>query len=95
MGNAEKLGELSYADILNFGIDLGLPARLCDKEIRKMLVAIIPEANQLYKSVAANKDVQNRAGELRMLRQITELVLKEMVKLVQDSMPSTFGAGVG
>ncbi len=95
MGNAEKLGELSYADILKFGSDLGLPARLCDKEIRKMLVAIIPEANQLYKSVAANKDVQNRAGELRMLRQITELVIKEMVKLVQDSMPSTFGAGVG
>ena len=95
MGNAEKLGELSYADILQFGSDLGLPARLCDKEIRKMLDAIIPEANQLYESVAANKEVQNKAGELRMLRQIIELVIKEMAKLVQDSMPSTFEAGVG
>lgn len=95
MGNAEKLGELSYADILKFGSDLGLPARLCDKEIRKMLVAIIPEANQLYESVVANKDVQIKAGELRMLRQITELVIKEMRKLVQDSMPATFGVGVG
>jgi hypothetical protein len=94
MGNAEKLGELSYTDILKFGSDLGLPTRLCDKETRKMLVAIIPEANQLYERVAANKDVQNKVGELRMLRQITELVIKEMAKLVQDSMPSTFGAGV-
>ena len=87
MGNADKLGELSYADILKFGSGIGIPARLCDKEIRKMLVAVMPEANQLYESVAANKDIQNKAGELRMLRQITELVIKEMVKLVQDSMP--------
>ena len=91
MGNAKKLGELSYDDILKFGSDLGLPARLCDKEIRKMLAVIIPEANQLYKSTEANKYVQNKAGELRMLRQITELVVKEMVKLVQNSMPSIFG----
>ena len=46
-------------------------------------------ANQLYETVVVNKDVRNKAGKLRMLRQITELLIKELVKLVQDSMSST------
>ncbi|MCF6225753.1 MAG: HipA domain-containing protein [Xanthomonadales bacterium] len=85
MGNAKTLTELSYPDILAFGRNLGLAEKLCEKEINKMLVDIIPAANELYKQVQSNNDGKNITGELRMLREIIELVVKEMVRGVQTS----------
>ncbi len=83
MGNAKTLEELSYPDILAFGRKLGLPEKLCKKETNKILLEIIPVADELYKQVQSNNDAQNIAGELRMLREIIELVVKEMVRKIQ------------
>ncbi|MCF6225755.1 MAG: hypothetical protein L3J22_05550 [Xanthomonadales bacterium] len=84
-GNAKTLAELSYPDILAFGRNLDLAEKLCEKEINKMLVNIIPAAGKLYKQVQTNNDGKNITGELRMLREIIELVVKEMVRGVQIS----------
>ncbi|MBE9548441.1 MAG: HipA domain-containing protein [Proteobacteria bacterium] len=79
MGNAKTLEALSYTDILAFGQNLGLPEKLCEKETNKILAGIIPAADELYKQVQSSTDIQNIAGELRMLREIIELVIREMV----------------
>ncbi len=63
-----------------FGRNLGLPEKLCEKEINKMLVDIIPAAGELYKQVQSNNNRKNITGELRMLREIIGLEMRELRK---------------
>jgi serine/threonine-protein kinase HipA len=84
MGKANTLGELTRDDVVDFGLGLGLPEMLTIKELNKMLGSVEDKAEVLYQEVEVLPGVTNRAGELRMLRQIKVLMIEEMVARLRE-----------
>ena len=79
MGNAKVLGELTRNDVLVFGEGLGLNKTLSGRELDKMLNTIEIAADKLIDEVTSLKGITNKAGELRMLREIRFKMISEMV----------------
>lgn len=66
-------------DILAFADSFGIPKKLALRTLTAMLSNIEHEASTLYTEVGSLAVCDARAGEMRMLRQIEHLVVKEMV----------------
>ncbi len=80
MGNAMVLGELTREDVLIFAEHLGLNKTIAKRQLDKMLIKIESKADEIIEQVTRMEGVINKAGELRMLREIRYKMIGEMVK---------------
>jgi serine/threonine-protein kinase HipA len=80
MGEAKTLGQLTVKDVVLFGESLGLKEKQCLKQLKALLSSIEEKAIILYSEVEALPINNYKAGELRMLREIIHIIIKEMVK---------------
>tara|TARA_R110001592_G_scaffold359221_1_gene665276 strand:- start:3441 stop:4709 length:1269 start_codon:yes stop_codon:yes gene_type:complete len=79
MGNAKVLGELTREDVFIFGESLGLSKIIAQRQLDKMLSKIETRADEIIEQVTLFEDVNNKVGELRMLREIRYKMIGEMV----------------
>ena len=79
MGTANYLGDLRRKDVLVFGQALGLPQAILQRQLDNMTSTIIKKADALIAQVEALPGITNKAGELRMLREIRYKMIAEMV----------------
>jgi len=79
MGDATRLGDLTRDDILLFGDQLGLSRIITKRQLDKMLKNIEIKADQKIEYVEKLQGIQDKAGELRMLREIRFKMISEMV----------------
>lgn len=79
MGDATTLNELTRENIILFGEELGLNKAISVRVLNKLVGSITREADKLYEYTESLDDVDNKAGELRMLREIRYNVIGEMV----------------
>ena len=77
MGNAKTYKQVTRNDILAFAEEIGLKANIAKREIEKMIQKIEPGCRQLIKEVEALPNYESKAGELRVLRKIENLAVKE------------------
>ncbi len=80
MGEARTLAQLTVRDVVIFGESLGLKEKQCLKQLKTLLSSIEEKAMVLYSEVEALPVNIYKAGELRMLREIIHIIIKEMVK---------------
>ncbi|MDA8093703.1 MAG: HipA domain-containing protein [Betaproteobacteria bacterium] len=80
VGNARTFRELTPADLVRFGEELGVPKEISFREIARMTANILPAAEKVMKEYEARKDVplNVKAGQDRMVRAIIYLPLKTM-----------------
>ncbi|NQY38000.1 MAG: HipA domain-containing protein [Alteromonadaceae bacterium] len=79
MGNAKLLGELTRDDVLTFGEGLGLNKAITERQLNKMLSIIEVKADEIILHVEGLQEIEGKAGELRMLREIRYKMISEMV----------------
>ena len=80
MGNAIVLGKLTREDVFIFSESLGLSKVIAQRQLDKMLSKIETKADEIIEQVTLLEGVTNKAGELRMLREIRYKMIGEMVK---------------
>ncbi|MBX2847614.1 MAG: HipA domain-containing protein [Acidiferrobacterales bacterium] len=83
IGNAEIYRQVQRRDLIAFAQDLGLKENIANREIERMLKKIVPSARQLIKKVEALPSYQGKAGEMRMLRQIENMAIKELCEQIR------------
>lgn len=76
----ERFGDVTREDVLAFSETLGIPNALASKQLDRIASGIDGEFSNLYQQVEQLPPSVARPGELRMLRQVQFLVVKEMVK---------------
>jgi serine/threonine-protein kinase HipA len=76
----ERFGDVTREDVLAFSETLGIPNSLASKQLDRIASGIDGEFSNLYQQVEQLPPSVARPGELRMLRQVQFLVVKEMVK---------------
>ena len=79
MGNAKRLGQLTQNDVLLFAEELGLNSAITKRQLNKMLDNIEVKADEIIGHVESLPNITNKAGELRMLREIRYKMIAEMV----------------
>jgi serine/threonine-protein kinase HipA len=79
MGDARCFGQLTRADVVKFGLELGLKEATVLRELDALLKSIVPAADVLIDKVQATPGHGGKAGEMRMLNQIRQLCIAEMV----------------
>lgn len=79
MGDAIQYGDLRKADILQFGLALGLPEALSLRVLLQMIKDIVPAADMLIEQVQAEPSHPGKAGEMQMLKKIRYLCIQEMI----------------
>jgi len=79
IGTKTRFEEVNYKDIEEFAKSLGLPPKIMQRITSHMMANIDSEFQALYDEVKATPVRIQKAGELRMLRQIRHLVLKPML----------------
>lgn len=82
IGNATYFRQLTRSDLISFGEDIGLPAKIVIKETTKLTEKIETEFDMLYEAVEKGPDSTSKHGDLRMLREIKHLVLLEMISRI-------------
>lgn len=82
MGAAKRMSDLTRQDVLTFGGELGVPAKLASREIDKLTKALLTDSKKLLDSVEALPPYNSQAGELRMLREIYYNCIEEMCQQV-------------
>jgi len=80
INDKERFADVTREDILAFSQTLGIPNTLASKELHRIASSINEEFTNLYLQVEQLPPCSARPGELRMLRQVQYLVVKEMVK---------------
>lgn len=83
MGDALTLGELTKSDVITFGQGLGLKEKQCLQQLDLLTSTIEDHALALYQEVENLAVNDCKAGELRMLREIIYILIKEMVAKVR------------
>jgi serine/threonine-protein kinase HipA len=79
IGNAATFDQLTPMDMRHFGEMLGLPEKLAQKEIDRMLRVILTEFDALYAQVEGWPMTRSKASDLTMLREIKYIVLLPMI----------------
>ena len=79
MGDALTLDELTKSDVIAFGQGLGLKEKQCLQQLNLLTSTIEGHALALYQEVESLAVNDCKAGELRMLREIIHILIKEMV----------------
>jgi len=88
IGAATRFAEVTRESVLAFAQQIGLNARAANRRLDEMSERIVAQANDLYEefSTLAIPQAAIRAGQLKVLRQIRLIVIKEMaVRLNQPS----------
>ena len=80
LGNAKFYHQLRKNDLIAFGDEIGLPKKLVENETNKLVKKIVIEFDKLYEQVTSWPNSINKAGDLKMLREIRYLVLMEMIE---------------
>lgn len=79
MGDAIQFGDLRQADVLQFGLALGLPMALSLRVLMQMIKDIVKAADVLIAQVEAEPLHLGKAGEMQMLKKIRYLCIQEMI----------------
>lgn len=82
IGKACLFGELGVNDFFLFAEELGLPSVTVQRELPRMVNAILPAADKLMREYESRADIPAvaRAGQIKMLLAILHLPLKTMQK---------------
>lgn len=80
IGSAVTFADLTQADMLHFGGVLGLPDKLVKKEVAILLQSVVTEFDDLYSIVESWPATANKAGDLKMLREIKYIVMLPMME---------------
>ncbi|GAW95120.1 MULTISPECIES: HipA domain-containing protein [Colwellia] len=80
IGGKERFEDVAYADLEVFAGEIGLPLKIMKKETANMVDIIEREFDALYDLVVKAPVNDQKAGELRMLREIKYRVLIPLLK---------------
>jgi serine/threonine-protein kinase HipA len=83
MGNTDIYGQVQRKDVIAFAQEIGLKENIANREIDRMLKIIEPCGRKLIEEIEVLPSYKGKAGELRMLRQVENLALKEFCKQIQ------------
>jgi serine/threonine-protein kinase HipA len=80
IGGATSFATIRREHVLRFADDIGLPRRVAENEMNRLLKHIIPAADAILREFEARTDVpaKLRAGQLRMLHSIRHLPIQDM-----------------
>ncbi|TWX64220.1 HipA domain-containing protein [Colwellia sp. C1TZA3] len=80
IGGKERFGDVEYADLVVFASEIGLPIKVMKKVTSTMVSKIEREFDALFDSVVKAPVNVQKAGEIRMLREIKYKVLIPILK---------------
>lgn len=83
MGEALRLSDLTRANVLIFADELGMPARLAESELDKLLKLTRQHAGNLLKEVSDLPSYPGKPGEIRMLNEIYDICIGEVGKKLE------------
>jgi len=83
MGEALRLSDLTRANVLIFADGLGMPARLAESELDKLLKLTRQHAGNLLKEVSDLPNYPGKPGEIRMLNEIYYNCIGEVGKKLE------------
>ena len=84
--DTSKFSGITRELLVNAGVELGLPVRLAQNHVDQMVAAIVPAADSVMgqieaENVAWGSEVgPTLQGEMRMLRTVVEVVIKDMAR---------------
>lgn len=84
-----RFGDVTRAGLLEAGAALGLPQRICSRELDAMLRGIGPNLDQLIEQIAQENERLSEpcrpflGGEMQLLRTIRHIVVAEMVRKLE------------
>jgi serine/threonine-protein kinase HipA len=88
VGNANTFGAVTPADVLAFADELGVNRRAARRALGEMTEQIGPAADTLLTEFEAKElPVEVRAGELRVLRKIRYVAIRDMVDRLSRTAP--------
>jgi serine/threonine-protein kinase HipA len=81
IGGAATYAELDRNNLFAFATQLGVPKITAEREHKRLVGAVLPQATQLLEEFEARKDVPagQRASQMRMLRTIVHMCIRETV----------------
>jgi serine/threonine-protein kinase HipA len=87
VGEAHLFGEIRQKDLMLFADELELPATSSARELKRLVQAVLPAAEQVRKEYLLRTDVPPavRAGQVKMIDTIIQLPLKEMQRQLDKS----------
>lgn len=83
MGEAQRLSDLTRANVLIFADELGMPARLAESELDKLLKLTRQHAGSLLKEVSDLPNYPDKPREIRMLNEIYYNCIGEVGKKLE------------
>jgi len=88
IGNANIFGTVTPADALAFAGELGVNIRAARRALGEMTEQIGPAADTIFAEIEAMETpVAVRAGQLRVLRQIRHIAIRDMVDRLSRAVP--------